>query len=185
MAKYKLSQGKINFYSSLSPEQFDYYSSELRKKAKSCKKLTRKSELQNEFVALMDLYLQIHQIRIGTIVEYIVEDWHDWDDSETDLFMVRKFFNIAHDDIITPICSVSVDDEDCFCDEPLLPTAYKPVSLERLQWLVEHYPEKMAVLWSDKSLNLSTNPLFKGKIIWPEKIVKEKELLEDLKSIGL
>lgn len=182
MTKSKLSKTKIEFYSSLSPEQFNHYADIVWAKIRSCKSKETKVRLEQEYSALLDLYAELFQIKIGSFVELQMEGYKDWTEDESDFYIVEKFmYESFNDHSNQPVLSIITNDED---DSPSHVTCYRMVTTERFQWMVNHYPEKMIMVWNQPEFKLKTNPLYKN-IKWPKKLKVEKQLVDDLAAIGL
>lgn len=181
MTKFKLSKTKIEFYSSLSPEQFNSYADIVWTKIRTCDRKETKVRLEQEHAALLDLYAEVFQIRIGSLVELQMGSYKDWTEDENDFYIVENFMYAGLNDISDqPILSVITNEDD----GPTHITAFKPVTTEKFQWMVNHYPEKMIMLWNQPEFKLKTNPLYKS-IKWPKKLKEEKQLVDDLAAIGL
>jgi hypothetical protein len=182
MTTFKLSKTKIKFYSSLTAEQFERHSEIVWAKIRDCKRKETSVRLEQEYTALLDLYKEQFNIKIGTLVENNIQDYKDWSEDECDFYIVEKFmYESFNDHSDQPILSVITNDDH---DEATHIINYKAVTPERFQWMVNNYPEKMIMLWNKPRLKLKTNPLFKN-IQWPKKLEKEKNLVDDLASIGL
>jgi hypothetical protein len=184
MTKFKLSATKIKFYSSLTPEQFERHADKIWSKLRHvvlCKRKETKVRLEQEYTALLDLYKEQFNIKIGTLVENNIQDYRDWSEDECDFYIVEKFmYESFNDHSDQPILSVITNDDE----DPTHIISYKAVTPERFQWMVNNYPEKMIMLWNKPKLKLKTNPLFTN-IKWPKKLEEEKKLVDDLASIGL
>lgn len=181
MTKFKLSATKTKFYSSLAPEQFNHYSDEIWGKISKCKTKEAKVRLEQEYTALLDLYAEINQFKIGSLVEIILEGWKDWSEDETEFYVVEKFMYESFNDISNqPVLSLITSE----AEDPNHITNYKVVTPEKFQWMVNHYPEKMIMVYNDPKLKLKTNPLY-NNIVWPADLKDEKELVDLLTDIGL
>lgn len=181
MTKFKLSATKIKFYSSLTPEQFNHYADKIWDKVRSCNRKETKVRLEQEYSALLDFYAELFQIKIGSFIELQMGRYKDWSEDESDFYVVEKFMYESYNDHSDqPVLSVITNDDE----DPTHITSFKPVTQERFQWMVNHYPEKMIMLWNKPELKLKTNPLYKS-IKWPKKLKEEKQLVDDLASIGL
>jgi hypothetical protein len=181
MTKFKLSATKIKFYSSLTAEQFEQHADKVWAKVRDCNRKETKVRLEQEYTALLDLYQEQFNIRIGTLVENNMQDYRDWSEDECDFYIVEKFmYESFNDHSDQPILSVITNGDE----DPTHIVSYKAVTPERFQWMVNNYPEKMIMLWNKPKLKLKTNPLFTN-IQWPKKLEEEKKLVDDLASIGL
>ena len=178
---YKLSKTKIKFYSSLSPDQFLCHSDLIWTKIVKSDKKGSKVRLEQEYAALLDLYAELNEFKVGTLIELMMDKYKDWSEDETDFYIVEKFmYESCNEYSNQPILSVITNDDE----DPTHITSFKLVTTERFQWMVNHYPEKMIMVYNNPKLKLKSNPLYKN-IQWPKNLKQEKELVEDLLSIGL
>jgi hypothetical protein len=184
--KNQLSKTKIKFYSSLNPEQFNHFASLVKDKVKLANSETVKLKLEVEYAQLVDLYVKLFNIKIGTLVEDVFHEWDDQDESERDFVIVTKFFRLKlEDNFKFPYLTLVDSDEDKYqYNEPMDCIYYKPVTTERFQWMVDNYPAKMIMVYNNPKLNLKSNPLFKD-IKWPKEYKKSKSLVDTLTDIGL
>ena len=182
---YKLSKTKVKFYSSLTPEQFDQQVDQIRIKIKQVKTVIAKIRLENEYAALIELYVKLFDIKIGSLLEDNACDWKDWAESENTFYILEDFWYYQAEEFNTNTLRIITNDElDSLMNEPVDVLCFKVVTPERFQWLVNHYTEKMIMIWNSPLLKLKTNPLYKN-IQWPKKLKQEKKLVDDLASIGL